>query len=448
MIDLPASIMGMGQDGTLEQMFQDTLLPNFLFVDDADQEPFAGHLGTTITETRPGMLQVITTPLTAGTEPPPQQYAIEQWSTSVDQYAGRLDTDLMAAGFAIRGKFLTDTETLAKQAGMSTNRLVRNFLYNAYVGGDALIDYSIGGDPGNAVTHRVTMLAGLRKVMVNGSLVSVSASTPLTATIGGAPVNIVGVTPDNSSFPDGAGSITLAVAGNFVDRDRVLASNASLVFRANAATTIDGIGAGDVHTFADLLRIQATLSSLGVPRHPDGTYHVHGDDFAMANLFQDTMLQNVIRGQLDSSEWKQGIVAKALGFSFVLNNQCPLSTTVGATEKFAAPLTNNTSVAIHRLLVTGMGALKEKRVNEEELLRSEFGDVQHKIGTFPVRNRALATALNGVRYTIAPPIDVLSQKIRQAWSMTRGWGVPSDFLNHAGVNRLYVRAAVYEAAGA
>ena len=437
MIDLPTSIMGMVQDGTLEQMFQDTLLPNMLFVDDADQEPFVGHLGTEITETRPGLLQVVSRPLKAGEEPQPQSYLIEQWKVRVDQYAGRVDTDLMSAGFTIRGKFLNDVETLAKQAGMSTNRLVRNQMYNAYTGGDTVLDYTIGGDPGNSVTHRVAALAGLRYVLVNGALVGVSATYPLACTIGGVARNITGVPPDDVDFPDGPGSITISVA-----------INSARIFRAQNATTIDGIAAGDTHTFADLLAISAYLGNIGVPKHPDGTYHVHADDFAMANLFQDPQLQNVIRGQVASMEWKQGIILRALGFSFILNNQCPLSTSVTTGELFSAPLTNATGVAVHRLLVTGMGMLKEKRVNEEELLRAEFGEVQHRIGSFPVRGKQLAAALNGVRYVIAPPIDVLAQKVRQAWSMTRGWGVPSDFYNHAGIARLYMRGAVYEAAGA
>ena|SRR5690242_21922077 len=81
---LPAQIQAMLQNGMLDRVFRDALVPNFLFPQIAESEPWQGGLGDTKTFTRKGLLTPKTTPVT-GSDPSPSTYALEQWSVTIDR---------------------------------------------------------------------------------------------------------------------------------------------------------------------------------------------------------------------------------------------------------------------------------------------------------------------------------------------------------------------------
>src|SRR5215470_6919846 len=92
---LPAQIQAMMQNGLLDRVFRDALVPEFLFPQIADAEPWQGGLGDTKTFTRKGLLAPATTPVT-GADPSAATYGIEQWSVTMDQYANSMDTSMLS----------------------------------------------------------------------------------------------------------------------------------------------------------------------------------------------------------------------------------------------------------------------------------------------------------------------------------------------------------------
>src|SRR5438067_2981107 len=113
---LPAGIQAMLQNGMLDRVFRDALVPQFLFPQIADSEPWMGGLGDKKTFTRKGLLAPVTTPVT-GSDPSAATYSLEQWSVVMDQYSNSMDTNMLGSALALANKFLSDSATLGINAG-------------------------------------------------------------------------------------------------------------------------------------------------------------------------------------------------------------------------------------------------------------------------------------------------------------------------------------------
>ena len=131
---LPASIQGAFQPYLLEGIFEDALLPDFLFPGLATNVPVQANMGDTIRRTRRGLLTPVTTPIT-GSDASAATYGLEQWDAVMDQYGQSVDTNMLASLVAFASKYAEDLQVLGTNAGQSLNQIARNKLYAKYVGG-------------------------------------------------------------------------------------------------------------------------------------------------------------------------------------------------------------------------------------------------------------------------------------------------------------------------
>ncbi len=453
---VPAQIVNLLQDRTLERVFHDALFPRLLYRAEARPEVWAANLGERMIFTRAGTIPVSTRPLIPGQDPTPKSYPSEQWEAEARQYGEPIDTHMPSSYVALASLFMRNTQQLGLNAGQTLNRLARDPLYQAYLSGEAMVDI----DPGGAsLTLHVNTLSGFSQRLSNGRLDPVSAVNPLAITFSTAePANtVVGVAPDNPAEPFGSGTLTLGVAtsGAVATRVGVFAGTRSRRLRAGGGATVDALTAVDILTLNDVIAAVSRLREQNVPPHPDGRYHVHMTPQAEAEIFQDNHWQRLHQSLPEGVAYRDLAIGEAVGCYFYRNNENPETATVDATrtvgvlgggggatlaQELGAELTNEAGLPIRRVIVTGGGALYEKYIDESRYI-TEAG-VTGKIGQFSVVNGGVAVMTKRIRFIIRSPLDRLQQVVGQAWSWSGDFPVPSDALEGDGAR--FKRAVVIE----
>ena len=186
---LPAAIQAIMQNGLLDRVFQDALVPEFLFPAMSDSEPWQGNLGDTKTFTRKGLITPTTTPITGNDIASASTYSIEQWSVTMDQYGISVDTNMLQSAMTLASKYLADVQTLGVNAGQSLNQIARNKLYRAYAGGRTWCTTAGSSD----TSIIVNSVDGFTTNLLNGVPTAVSAANPLSVTIAGTANTVTGV---------------------------------------------------------------------------------------------------------------------------------------------------------------------------------------------------------------------------------------------------------------
>jgi len=116
--NLPSAIQSVIQTGFLERSFGDSLRAKLGFRAIADREQFAANIGESITKTRTGLLPAVTTPMAAASNTDitsgltPQNYSVEQYILSVNQYAANMMLNVATSRVAIADLYLRNAETL------------------------------------------------------------------------------------------------------------------------------------------------------------------------------------------------------------------------------------------------------------------------------------------------------------------------------------------------
>jgi hypothetical protein len=410
---LPAAIAAMLQNGILDRVFRDALVPNFLFPQIADAEPWMGGLGDTKTFTRKGLLAPVTTPVT-GSDPSAATYSIEQWSVTMDQYANSMDTNMLGSAMALASKFLADVENLGINAGQTINQVARNKLYSAYSGGRTWCTTAGSSD----TSIIVQSVAGFTTVMVNGVPTPVSASNPLTVTIAGTGNTVTGVNT-------GTSTLTLGTARVDTAGDYVVAANAPVTVRATGNSAYD-LSGSNVVTFANFRAAVARLRKMAVPT-VGGYYVAHIDPDTEAQLFADSDFKQALQGRVDSPIYRDLSIGRFAGIDWVRNLEAPVITNGGS----AGTLT------VHRPIVLGANALMSAPFEGTNNLLAGTGveDVPE------IRSIAAAPGVD-VTLLVRPAQDRLQQVIASTWSWVGDYGVPSDA--GTGDAALYKRGVVIE----
>lgn len=411
---VPAAIRAMLQNGILDRVFRDALVPEFLYPMIADAEPWQGGLGDTKTFTRKGLLTPVPTAIT-GSDPSASTYSIEQWSVTMDQFGNSMDTNMLMSSMALANKFLADAETLGINAGQTINQVARNKLYTAYAGGRTWC--TTAGSSDTSIIVQSTN--GFEKVLVNGVPTAVSASNPLTVNIAGTANTVVGV---SAGTP---GTLTLGTARVDVAGDYVVAANAPTTIRATGNSAFD-LSSSNVVTFANFRSAVARLRKMNVPTI-GGYYVAHIDADTEAELFSDSDFKQALQGRVDSPIFRDLSIGRFGGIDWVRNIEAPVITNGGS----AGTLT------VHRPIVLGANALMAAPFDETNSLLNGTGveDVPE------VRS---ITAAPGVDVTVIvrPPQDRLQQVLATTWSWVGDYGVPSDA--GSGDAALYKRGVVIE----
>lgn len=454
---IPPAIQELNQQGALERAFHDGLFPNLAYRAEAMAEEVQANTGQQIFQSRPGLLPPKVTPLVPGTDPVPDTVIYEQWTATLAQFSGAIDTHMPTAITSNANLFLRNIQQLGLGAGQSINRVARNALFQAYLSGNTVTN--LGNLAADTQVH-VSSVNGFTDVIIPGSNVAprpVSPATPLPITIGISPAvtaNVVGFVLDNTNDPNSPGFLLLsaAVGTAFPARTPVLSIYAPIVVRTGGGASVDAIGASDTVVLQDCINAVALLRDANVMPHDDGYYHAHISPLANAQMFTDTVIQRLNTALPEGTMYSSGFIGHISGILFFMNNESPRANNAG-TRVFTGPTsaqyspdigaetTNDGGINVGRILITGKGALYERYLDESQLV-TEAGTTG-KLGEFDVVNNGISILTERIRLVLRAPIDRLQQIVGAAWSITTSFPVPSDITGPSGPQR-FKRAIVIE----
>jgi hypothetical protein len=444
---LPPFLKNLIQTNYLQRLFLEALKPKTLYRAEAMREKMTAEQGQTVTMTRRGLAQPNIAPLAPGFDPNPNTYTLEQFTVAINQYGGTQDTDLQASSIAISNKFIQDAQSLAEMAGWTLDRLNRNALYQAYVGGDTNV--LVATTTSNQIL--VASLNGFSTVTdANGVQQAVSSNFPLSVTINGVANTVIGAVPADANFPLGYGTLTLGTSISATLRWRVLAVNRPYIQYPTGVTTgLDGIAAANVLDFPSLIAARARLEADRVPKFADGTYHVHLDPDHLKHLLNDTAFRQLYQGAFQSTMYVTGRMVQQLGLTFFDNTDNPKPGNIslaltssyltgqagsnGISQELGCELVNSngTGIELRRSIMLGMRSLSEFYIDEAQYrdqMVSAPGpmDIIGFQGTFQEESPGFITDLANIRYIVRPPMDKKMQVVSQSWTFTGGWVAPSD----------------------
>lgn len=450
-LGIPASILNQIQANVLERTWHEALTPRQLFRGEALPEKWPFGMGQTQIMSRPGLIAVDPTPLTPGVDPVPETLALEQWEATLSPYGKTIDTHMPTDYVSAAGEFLKNGHRLGVNAALTLNRLVRNRLMKAYLGGHTVNTVAYPGGADLAI--RVAALNGFRTVLVNGRQTPVSAANPLAVTLGALAANtVVGTIPDDATDPDGPGVLQLgAVTGGALAlRSAVLSSVRPTIIRSGGGTSVDALAAGDVITLQDIIDATARLRVMNVPEFDEGGYHLHIDSISGAQIFRDAAFQRLNTSLPDAYRYRKGVIGNIGGTILFENQECPRFDNSGAvvatptlsrySREIGAETVNAGGVLVQRAVVMGKGSVYEKYVDESAFV-TEAGSLG-KIGNFAVVNNGLMMITDRIRYIIRAPMDRLFEMVSQTWSFKGDFPVPSD--STSGDAAMFKRAVVIE----
>ncbi len=424
--NLPAALQSVIQQNYLERAFEEALRAKLGFRTIADREPFMANIGETITKTRTGLLPAITTPLSPAANSDitsgltPQNYGVEQYSLSVNQYAANMQLNFRTAKVAIASLFLRNAVSLAEQAFRSVDTLAQMALFNTYLGGNTRVRTTLGA-PGTAVS--VDDIRGFQYTWNSeGQVVSISAGNPVNVTVGADVYSLTGAVADGSNVSTTPGGVSgvLTFSTNVTTADgtagnAVVSAVAPYVLRPSttsgnvmAATTAAIAAASDINfgklTMHMILTAKATMSANGVPAVAEtGMYHLYLDPLQASGLFGDSEFQLLFRGtETKSPEMRRAIVNDLLGVSLFETNLNPVQALAGVGT-------------VRRGILCGQGALVEGTFTGEAYAETEGIDDEEMI-----------TVVDDIAHVTREPLDALKQVVTQTWDYIGGFAVPSD----------------------
>jgi len=491
---LPPALASIIPNETLRRVWEEPLIAAQLYRKDADVESWNAHEGETSSYFRPAGLKksiknatlTISASRNLSGSPAPtlsqekvqtNTYDMEMFSVTMDKKAHGIDTHLPADHVSAVPLITQDTKNLAEQAGGILNRIARDKMFKAYLGG-----YTFATAQANAAATEihVASVAGFRTAWGAGKHREVSVTYPLTiyafqTTTTGVfqTLTVTSVTSKDPVLnPDGPGILNIAAPGvaggtTIVKYASILSANRPLRLTCGLTNSWSNIThfTADAAQSLKLVYIQqviATMRHAGVPKHADGYYHCHLDSFGALQLIQD--LQNSSAGSILQATPEHilyrnqtlGVIADTI---FIMNEEAPSLDSIDPDDMYATnytfptggnnmtqafghvdfkvaqysapyiPVTvNNVTSAAYKLgycMITGGGSLIEKYVDETGYL-SYFANAK-KVGGFMVSDRGEAGIVTDrIRYIMQWPTDRLMEVLPQSWSWSGDFGVPCD----------------------
>ncbi len=446
--NLPASIQDVIQTGILEREFHAALKAKFGFRAIADRELFPARIGETITKTRAGLLPAIITPMapaansdfTSGLTP--QNWSVEQYTLTINQYAGNQMLNVVTSRVAIADLFLQNAVALGYQAAFSVDTLAQQALFNTYLGGNTRVTTTLGAA---GPTIHVDDIRGFQYTWNSeGMPVAISATYPVNVVVGSDTYSLTAAVADGSNTstaPGGiSGNLTFSTSVTIADGtagNAVVSAVAPIVYRPTAsssgimaATTAAISSSSDINaaklTMQMILNGKAQLSANAVhPVEHTGMYHLYLDPIQAAGLFTDPAFQYLFRGQPNTKEFREGIVADILGVRLIETNLNPVQNLSGVGN-------------VRRGVLTGQGALVEGVYTREGYQATDKLD-----------DDDMTTLVDGIAHVTREPLDALKQVVTQSWAYIGGFVVPSDITTNpqtvpTAANSAFKRAVMLE----
>ena len=410
--NFPAVLQPIIQQGFLDREFETALKSRLGYRLIADREEFAVGIGETLTKTRAGLKPSVTVPLPAATNTnldnglTSTNWGVEQYTISLNFYAATQDLNMVTSRVGIASQFLQNAATNGEQAARSLDELARNALFAPYFGGNTRVLTTLAA-AGPSV--EVDDIRGFQTAFSNGVQQTVSATYPLSVTIGLNLYTVVGVTADAvnvSSAPNGisgqllvSGSVSIAdgTAGNAVQ-----AATASSIVRPAGRSTTAGLQATDTLSMGNLLDAVALLRRNAVPL-VDGVYNCYLDPVSARQLFTDPDFKQLFQGATAANPvFRQGMVSDFLGLRFITT-----------TEAYVQNHPSIQNLYVRRPIVCGQGALIE-------------GDFAGMAADDVAPKDSMVNVIDNVAMVTREPIDRLQQIIAQSWYWIGGFCAPSD----------------------
>lgn len=435
------------QENAIQAVFLDGLYPKNLYRMEVTEEEWEANEGDDKLFTGSGLMDVDLRPLRPGVDPTPGDYTAEQWRAVCQKYAGTIDTNMPTAVVAAVNKLLVDQKRLGEQCAQTINRLIRGKMMNAAQAGWTVANGATSSSTSLPVQRLNGFTRARRPDLSNGSAVRydfVSSANPLPVTLfltgGTVTANIVGYIPLYAGDEVGPGTLTLDTAVTATDRDAIQASTATAIVRAGGGTRVDALTAGtDLFTLSEMRSAIARLSTMNVPKLPDGTWHMHLDPASKSQIFADTEFQLLNRGRVDAEPYQDYVLAKILGCTLIENNEQPQTFNVkgGATNTYDpktpigfelwnnGALTNAGSAKVHRVLVLGGESTFEYYSNQNNMITEAgiTGKIDDGVTISP--NGATFT-VEHVQVVMRAPQDRLQENVAQSWKYMGDWVVRTD----------------------
>lgn len=438
--NFPTALQPIIQQGFLEREFQDQIESIIGFRRIARREQFPNKIGETITKTRPGLKAPVTTPMTPASNTnldnglSPSTWTVEQYTLSIAMYGDTIDLNTVTNRVGIVEQFLQNAKTNGIQAGQSLDRLARNALFNAYMGGNTRVRVTLGAP---ALTISVDDVRGFQYVFVNGVLTAVSGGNTMQVTVGSNVYTLTGVAVDGSNVstaPNGV-SGTLTFSGNVTVADgtalnAVSAYNsgtgvAPFILRPNGRSNTSAIVGTDLLTMGNALDGVAWLRRNGVPT-VNGLYNLYLDPVSARQFFADPDFKQLFQGATAAAkEFRMGRVVELVDIRVI-----------PTTEAFVQQLG---SVTVRRPILVGADALVE-------------GDFAGMGELDTPDDNAIIDIVDDIVHVTREPLDRLQQIIAQSWYWIGGFTAPTDQTVNATIvptaaASYFKRAVVMEHAG-
>jgi hypothetical protein len=426
--NMPTALQPIIQQGFLEREFHDALQSAIGYRAVADREPVAINVGETVTKTRNGLKAPVTTPLTPSTNTnldngiTPSSFTVEQYTLSINQYGDSIDLNTVTSQVGIANQFLKNAQINGVQARQSLDRIARNALFGAYLGGNSRVRTTLGAP---ATTLAVDDVRGFAYALSNGQMLPVSAGNPLPVLVGGNVYNCIGVAVDGSNVSTtiitGGGisgtSGVLTFASNVTVADgtagNVVASTyAAQIIRPNGkyigGSATQATATQAALTSADKLTLGAVEDAVAMLRNNTGmdsvAFNLYLDNMSMRQLWADNDFKLMYQGQYGSQEMRVGKVFQLLGCNFIPTTEAPYQ-----------PANTGVTAGVRRPILCAPGALVE----------GDFAGMEQRAIDASGVNSIVQT-IDDVVQVVRAPIDRLQQIISQSWFWIGGFVAPTD----------------------
>lgn len=450
--DFPVGLQGMLQEGFLEREFSEGLDSVLAYRRESLMETVPARIGETITRTRTGRKAPIQTPSNPAATSSldngitPSDATLEQYLLTMYQYDDATDVNLMQDLAAIANNLVRVARNNGVQAAQSLERITRQSLFAAYLGGNTRVRTDLGAS--TTTSCHVDDTRGFQVVLVNGTPTAISGTNTLTVnetavSSGGVTqtLTVTGYANDsvnNSSVPDGtSGTLTFSSATSPVNGDALIAANAPKILRPYSHITTAQMVGGDTLTMGLILDAVSYLRDNAVPNFDDGTYHVILDNTSLRQIYADQDFKILFAGRSQSPEFRAADIADLLGVTFIPTTETYVQA-AGSGGTGAAAI----NVRIRRVIVCGA----------EHLIQGNFEGMDQWVARDGVNSIAEITLINNIAHIIRPPLDRLQQWVSLAWVWVGGFAVPTDLTTTTTIiptasNALYRRSLVVEHAG-
>lgn len=420
------------QQNFLEREFIDSLVNVLNYREIADREVFPGRIGDTITKTRVGLMIPNINPLDPSTNTNldngmnPQQYSDEQYVLAVFQYPQLApDINLIDDETTIAAFMLRNAHNLGIAQATCLDRLARNALFNAYMGGNTVLTSSA-----TSTSQPVDDTRGFQSVVVNGTVVPVSNSNPLPVFVNGVLNYVTAFSNDASNISSAAitggtsGTLTFQNSVTGTAGQTVIGQFAPLILRPNGRTSTAAIQSTDLLNMTVILNAVAYLRNNAVPK-VRGAYNLYLNSTSMNELFQDSEFQLLNRGV----STRDPVYENAWVYDAFLDVRFVMTT-----ETFIQPAQGSAPVAVNQIIqrpiLCGAGALVEGVFDKGlDAIRNMAG--QSGVGSMQQFQNVINVMgerfmYDGFYQYLRMPLDRLGQIISQVSNYIGGFTVPTD----------------------